>query len=258
MNVLPKKIHYCWFGRGEIPEKEKNCIATWKKFFPDYELCLWNEDNFDYQDCSYAKQAYEAEKYAFVSDYARAKILYEQGGLYLDTDMKIIRPFPQCDNYNGYIAFDRKSYLAMGVIAVIPKHPAIGELLLYYQKHEFMEDDGSYDIISNASVFTDIMKERGLTLGGEEQVVDGFYIFKREIFYPKKIDEETFNVTGETCAIHLGSGSWMTERERKRGNNKIWIEIIRPTLRCIRSIGIKLIGKERIRKLEIKLRNYLR
>lgn len=79
---IPKVIHYCWFGRGEMPDKEKMCIKTWKKYFPKYELRLWNEDNFDYKQCSFAKQAYENKKYAFVSDYARAKLLYDYGGVF--------------------------------------------------------------------------------------------------------------------------------------------------------------------------------
>ena len=102
------------------------------------------------------------------------------------------------------------------------------------------------------------MKEKGLVLGGERQVVDGFEIFNREVFYPKKLSEKEFRVTDETSAIHMCSNSWLSERERKRGNNKIWIEVVRPTLRALRSMGIKIIGKERIRKIEIKLRNKLR
>lgn len=89
--MVPKVIHYCWFGRKEMPEKEKACIETWKTFFPEYELKLWNEYNFDYEQCSFASQAYEKKNYAFVSDYARAKILYEHGGLYLDTDVKVLK-----------------------------------------------------------------------------------------------------------------------------------------------------------------------
>ena len=102
------------------------------------------------------------------------------------------------------------------------------------------------------------MKEKGLILGGDRQQVDGFDIFNREVFYPKKLSDTEFRVTEETCAIHMCSNSWLSERERKRGNNKIWIEVIRPTLRMLRSLGIKIIGKERIRKIEIKLRNKLR
>jgi hypothetical protein len=241
-----------------MPEKEKTCVATWKEFFPDYEFKLWNEENFDYAQCDFAKQAYEHKKYAFVSDYARAKILYEYGGLYMDTDVKVLKTFPQSTAPKGFMGFERRAFLGTAVIASEPYNDNIKQLLEYYENHDFVQKDGSYDNIANVSVLTDIMKEKGLVLGGEKQQVDGFDIFNREVFYPKKLSDSQFNVTDETSAIHMCSNSWMTERERRRGNNKIWIEIVRPMLRGARSLGIRIIGKERIRKLEIKLRNKLR
>lgn len=256
--AIPKIIHYCWFGKGEMPEKEKSCVDTWKDFFPHYELKLWNEDNFDYNSCRFAKQAYENKKYAFVSDYARAKVLYEYGGLYMDTDVKVLKSFPETTAENGFMGFERRAFLGTAVLASVPKNENIRELLDYYESYDFVQKDGSFDNIANVSILTDIMKEKGLELGGERQQVDGFDIFQREVFYPKKLNENEFRVTEETCAIHMCSNSWLSERERKRGNNKIWIEVVRPTLRGLRSLGIKMIGKERIRKLEIKIRNKLR
>ena len=91
--MIPKIIHYCWFGRNPLPESAQKCIASWRKFFPDYEIVEWNEDNFDVRSIPYTAQAYDAKKYAFVSDYARFKILYEHGGIYFDTDVEVIRPF---------------------------------------------------------------------------------------------------------------------------------------------------------------------
>lgn len=258
MNI-PKVIHYCWFGQGPIPEKESKCIDTWKINFPDYELKLWNEDNFDYASCAFAKQAYDNKKFAFVSDYARAKILYEYGGLYLDTDVKVLKPFDKIlDGTQGIVGFERKAFIGTAVIACLPQDPCMKELLTYYETHDFIQKDGSFDNIANVSVLTDIMKEYGLILGGERQTIQGYEIYNREYFYPKKISETDFRITDETVAVHMCSNSWMTERERKRGNNKVWIELVRPFLRQCRSLGIKIIGKERIRALEIKLRNKLK
>lgn len=256
--MIPKIIHYCWFGQGEIPDKEKICISTWKTFFPDYEFKFWNEENFDYSICPYAKQAYEAKKYAFVSDYARAKVLYEYGGIYLDTDVKVLKAFPMITAEKGFMAFERKAFLGTAIMASAPHNDNVKALLRYYQEHDFKQKDGSFDNIANVSIITDIMKEKGLKLGGEHQIVDGFEIFNREVFYPKKLSETEFQTTEETCAIHMCSNSWLSDRERKRGNNKIWIEVVRPTLRGLRSLGIKLVGKERIRFIEIWLRNKLR
>lgn len=256
--MIPKVIHYCWFGKGEMPDKEKSCVETWRECFPNYELKLWTEENFDYAQCAFAKQAYDAKKYAFVSDYARAKVLYEYGGIYLDTDVKVLKRFPKSTAPKGFMGFERRAFIGTAVLASIPKNENIKELLNYYESHNFVQEDGSFDNIANVSVLTDIMKGKGLVLGGEKQQVDGFDIFNREVFYPKKLSDTEFRTTEETCAIHMCSNSWLSERERRRGNNKIWIEIVRPILRGLRSIGIRVIGKGKIRKLEIKLRNKLR
>lgn len=255
---IPKIIHYCWFGENDIPDKEKSCINTWREFFPDYEFKFWNETNFNLNDCLFAKQAYDVKKYAFVSDYARAKVLYEYGGIYLDTDVKILEKFPEIKAKNGFMGFERKAFLGTAVLGCNKYNPNIKELLKYYENNTFIQKDGSFDNIANVSILTDIMKEKGLVLGGEAQLVDGFEIFNREVFYPKKISDYEFKVTENTCAIHMCSNSWLSERERKRGNNKFWIEVMRPLLRWLRSLGIKIIGKEKIRNIEIKLRNKLR
>lgn len=156
------------------------------------------------------------------------------------------------------MGFERRAFLGTAVIASKPQNENIGMLLDYYETHDFVQKDGSFDNIANVSILTDIMKEKGLRLGGEKQQVDGFDIFNREVFYPKKLEENMFKIAEETCAIHMCSNSWLSERERKRGNNKVWIEVIRPTLRGLRRFGIILFGKEKVRKLEIKLRNKLR
>lgn len=256
---IRKIIHYCWFGSGMLPSKEASCIESWKKFFPDYEMKLWNEENFDFNGCAFAKQAYDNKKYAFVSDYARAKVLYEHGGLYLDTDVKVLKNFTDLlERYDGIVGFERKAFIGTALIACQPHDPCICELLEYYETHEFLQKDGSFDNIANVSIITDIMKSKGLVLGGERQSIPGFEVFNREYFYPKKLSEMDFRVTDETVAVHMCSNSWLSERERKRGSNKVWIEVVRPTLRGLRTLGIKILGKEKIRSLEIKLRNKLR
>lgn len=257
MNI-PKVIHYCWFGKGEIPDKEKRCIETWRKFFPDYEIKRWDETNFDVEKCIFAKQAYENKKYAFVSDYARAKILHEQGGLYFDTDVEVTHHFPDMNAENGFVGFERRHFVGTAVIACVPNNETMKKLCDYYETHNFLQEDGTFENIANVSILTDILKEEGLQLGGERQIVAGFEVFNREFFYPKKLSEDEFRITGETCAIHRCSNSWMSERERKRGNNKLWIEVARPTLRTLRKVGIKIAGKERIRKIEIKLRDKMK
>lgn len=256
--MIPKIIHYCWFGNNPIPKKEQKCIESWKKFFPDFEIKKWDESNFDYSSCKFSRQAYESRNFAFVSDYARAKILYEEGGLYFDTDVEIIKSFSEMIKGNGFMGFERRHFLGTAVIASEKKNPLIKKLLDYYQTNDFITKDGFVDNIANVSILTDIFREQGLTLGGKRQTVSGFEIFDREVFYPKKINEDEFRISEETLAVHKCSNSWMTDREKKRGSNSFWINVCRPVLRKARNTFQKTLGKEKTRKIEIKTRNRLR
>ncbi len=257
--MVPKIIHYCWFGNSNIPEKEKKCIASWEKAFPGYKVMFWNESNVDLNECTFVKQAYQLKKYAFVSDYVRAKVLAEYGGIYLDTDVKVLSSFTKLlEKYDGILGFERRAFIGTAVIATQPGNSSIKELLKYYQTHDFILPNGDCDITANVTILTDILREKGLILGGKRQHVETFEIFNREVFYPKKLNDSDFMVTDETMAIHMCSNSWLSERERKRGNNKIWINIARPILIKCRIIGIKILGKERIRTIENKLRNMLK
>lgn len=258
MKKIPQIIHYCWFGEKEIPQREQRCIESWKKFFPGYELILWNEDNFDISQCDFTKQAYEQRAYAFVSDYVRAKVLYEYGGIYMDTDVEVIGEFPHIEAENGFMGFERRKFLGTAIVGSVPGNDIIKEWLQYYEKNDFLQKNGDINNIANVFLLTDIMKKRGLQIGGEKQYVAGYEIFNREVFYPKKISETEIRTTDETKAIHWFSCSWLTDREKKRGNNIIWIKVARPVLQGMRNIGVKIIGKEKIKKLEIKLRNKLR
>ena len=105
--MIPKIIHYCWFGRNPLPKDAQRCIASWKKFFPDYEIKEWSEDNFDVNMIPYIKEAYGLKKYAYVSDYARLWILNKCGGLYFDTDVEIIRPIDDILGKGGFMGFEK-------------------------------------------------------------------------------------------------------------------------------------------------------
>lgn len=257
MAKTPKIIHYCWFGNMPIPEDEKEYIEGWKKIFPEYVIKKWNEDNFDVQQCEFSSQAYQKEKYAFVSDYARAKILYEYGGIYLDTDVEIVGKFPEIQGI-GYVGFERRKFLGTAVIACEPKNEIIRQMVEFYENHSFIGKDGNMDIVANVSLLTDIMLKKDLKLGGEEQDCGGFHIYPREVFYPKKLSEEEFRITTETIAIHHCKNSWMSLKEKKRGQNKFWIEIVRPVLQKMKMIFKKILGEEKTRMLEIKIRNILK
>ena len=159
---------------------------------------------------------------------------------------------------SGFMGFERRHFVGTAVIAAEKNNEVIKKLLDYYEQHNFLMEDGSMDNIANVSVLTDVLREYDLELGGERQTVAGFEIFNREYFYPKKLDENNFRITDETCAIHRCSNSWMSERERKRGNNKLWINVGRPIFRTARNALVKVLGKERARKIEVKTRNKMR
>ncbi len=255
--MIPKIVHYCWFGNKNIPARDQKFINEWREFFPGYEIKIWSENNFDIRQCDFCKEAYEKEQYAFVSDYVRAKVLYEYGGIYLDTDVKLLRPLPEIED-KGIMGFERRRFLGTAVLASESHNSTIKELLEYYESHNFLNESGDMNIVANVSILTDIMVKKGLELGGEEQEVAGFHIYSREYFYPKKIDEEIFKITDETYAIHYCNNSWLTDKERRRGKNKIWIEFVRPILQRSKNVLTNIVGKDKARELEIKFRNKLR
>ena len=256
--AIPKIIHYCWFGHTKMPDLEIKCIESWKKHFPGYEIKLWNEENFDYKSCTFAKQAYEKGQYAFVSDYARAKILYNYGGIYMDADVEVLKDFSEALSQKAFLGFERRHFVGTAIMATEKNNPVIKALLDYYESHPFILEDGSMDRIANVSLLTDILSKKGLQLGGMRQTVDGIEIYNREVFYPKKIDDDTFRITEETCAIHRASNSWMSDKEKRRGRNKLWIEVARPTLRGSRKALKKLLGEKKTRKIENKLRDRMK
>ena len=144
---IPKVIHYCWFGKGKMPAIAKKCIDSWKKYCPDYEIVCHNEENFDISQNKYAQQAYDAGKWAFVSDYVRLKVLYDEGGIYLDTDVEIIRPIDNLIKEHGYMGFDDNGVISTGLGFACEKgNKLVGSLLADYDDISFIRSDGTYDI----------------------------------------------------------------------------------------------------------------
>jgi mannosyltransferase OCH1-like enzyme len=256
---IPKIIHYCWFGPKAIPELELKCMESWKKFFPDYKFMFWNEKTFDINETSFIQQAYEAKHYAFVSDYVRTKVLYEYGGLYLDTDVEILQSFETVLNKGiSFLGFENRSRIGTAIMGFTAKHQLMNEFIGYYLKNDFKNSKGEINITANVEILTNLLIRKGLISNGSNQIINNIEVFSREYFYPKKISVTEFRLTTKTIAVHKFSCSWLTERQRKRGNNKIWINIMRPLLRFFRDLGLNALGAERIQKIEIKIRNILK
>ena len=165
--MIPKIIHYCWFGRNPLPESAQKCIASWRKFFPGYEIKEWNEDNFDVNQIPYVSEAYAAGKYAFVSDYARFKILYDNGGLYFDTDVEVIRSFDDILDKGAFMGCELTPELSTGVnpglgLGVAPGLGLYAELLDIYSELRFINPDGSQNLTTIVRYTTDLLVRKGL------------------------------------------------------------------------------------------------
>jgi hypothetical protein len=214
--TIPKKIHYCWFGGKELPEPAKKCIMSWKKYFPDYEIIEWNESNYNINKITFAKEAYIAKKYAFVSDYARFDILYDYGGIYFDTDVEVIKPFGYILKNNAFMGFesigDVNSGLGMGSIA---GNEIFQKIIKYYNGRHFLKPDGSYNTRTVVSIASDIMTMYGLKRENRVQNIDGITIYPIEYFCPMSFETGKIEITNNTVSIHHFDGSWVSEDGHK-------------------------------------------
>lgn len=207
--MIPKKIHYCWFGRGEMPELAMKCIESWHKFMPDYEYKLWNEDNFDINCNQYVKEAYEAKKYAFVTDYVRLYALYTEGGIYMDTDVEVLKSFDPLLHLNGFIGFEgtKRKHIGTGTIACQPNGDWVSEQIHAYDDASFILTNGSYDLTTNPIRITRIMVQNGFVQNGVEQDYKDMHVFPTEYFCPRQTTGEFF-LTDNTFSDHHFMGSW--------------------------------------------------
>lgn len=209
LQVIPKIIHYCWFGRNELPELAQKCIASWHQFMPDWKYKLWNEDNFDVNTIQYTKEAYEARKYAFVSDYVRLWALANEGGIYFDTDVEVFKSFDKLLKYDAFIGFEGSKKLPLGtcVMASIANGAWINEQLNNYNNRHFIKGDASLDLTTNVDFISSKMRENGFVQNGLEQDYLDLHILPVDYFCPRQTTGE-YKCTENTYCDHLGIGSW--------------------------------------------------
>jgi hypothetical protein len=208
--MIPKVIHYCWFGRGQMPALAIKCIASWKKYLPDYELRLWNEDNFDIHRVPYVKEAYEARKYAFVTDYVRLYVLYHFGGIYLDTDVEMLKSLDDLLQLPGFSGFESASEVPTGIMGCEKHNEWAKEQLDYYKMKHFLKADGTPDLTTNVQVISGIMEANGFNLHNSYQVYKNcMHIFPKDFFCPKS-RTGILTITLNTYCIHHFSASWDT------------------------------------------------
>lgn len=212
---IPKIIHYCWFGGKPKPKLAEKCIASWKRFCPDYRILEWSESNFDVSTAPrYVRQAYEAGRWAFVTDYVRLKALTEMGGIYMDTDVELVKPLTPFLEQEGFAGFETDSSVQTGLLACRAGFPLFQEFLRHYDSASFFKADGTHDVTTNVSVLTNLCRKHGLAPNGRFQVVDGFAVYPKAVFCPVDFDTEILHRTKKTVAIHWFASSWKTEEER--------------------------------------------
>lgn len=212
---IPKKIHYFWLGGSPLPEKTLKCIESWKKYCPDYEIIQWNESNYDYKKNEYMYEAYQAKKYGFAPDYGRLDIMYTYGGIYLDTDVEIIKPLDELLINDAFMGFENNEVAPGLMIGARPGIHELKEAMEIYDKIKFKNSDGTLNLTPSPIYMTNYLKEKGLKDDGTLQKVGNITIYPKEYFNPKDMLTGSLQITDNTYSIHHFDASWWGEKERK-------------------------------------------
>lgn len=210
MSVIPQVIHCCWFGGKPLTPLAQKCIESWNKYLPEYPIITWNEKTFDVDSVPFTQEAYNCKKYAFVSDYVRLWALYHYGGIYMDTDVEVIKDLDKFMNFQAFSGFEQKNYMPTGIMAAVPHHPWIHRMLEHYRGRSFFNPDGTMDLKPNVIFMTELAeKEFGLKRGNELQILkDDVHIFPNDYFCPMVWETREIKLTPNTHTIHHFAYSW--------------------------------------------------
>lgn len=223
--MIPKIIHYCWFGGNPLPESAQQCIQSWKRLMPDYEIKEWNETNFDVHCCQYVEQAYEQKKWAFVSDYARFWILYKEGGIYFDTDVELIQDLEPLLKRGPFLGVEKgKTNMVnpgLGMAAPLAM-PFYQEILDDYQKDSFINEDGSLNLTTVVMRTSELLQRHGFQISKlkEPCQIAGIWIYPEEYFCPMDYYTGEVNITKRTYSIHKYDGSWTSQKQQDKNQLK--------------------------------------
>ncbi|MCI6552755.1 MAG: glycosyl transferase [Lachnospiraceae bacterium] len=241
--MIPKIIHYCWFGKGPMPELAERCLQSWEDILKGYKIIRWDEENFNVNICDYVREAYEAKKYAFVTDYVRLYAMYYYGGIYMDTDVEVLQPLDSFLDNRAFSGFENEINIPTGIMACEKGYSCFGELLNEYADKHFLNEDGTYDLTTNVELITNYYLKRGLVQNNERQIVDGFLLMPSLTFCPPPEDIIPGN-RDHIVTIHHKNGSWIPkelrpDKESKKYWCKIWMK---------RSIK-RVIGRKKYEKM---------
>lgn len=261
--MIPKVIHYCWFGDSPKPKSVLRCIDSWKKHCPDFEIREWTEKDFDVAQNEYTKQAYEAKAWGFVPDYIRLWIIYNYGGFYLDTDVQVIKDLsPLCEN-SAFAGFEDSKQVALGLgFGAEAGNPIIEAHMKMYDSLRFLEEDGSYNKTPSPRYTTQLLKKLGLRDDNcEVQNLGDMVICPKEYFCPKDFVTGLTTVTKNTFSIHHYDASWFSEEQQMEKNKRWaeWVKIRRAErkhyiMHIPNRILMTALGKERYENLKRRLK----
>ena len=261
--MIPKLIHYCWFGRNPLPKLAKKCIKSWKKYCPDYEIIQWNEDNYDISAAPlYVRQAYEAKKWAFVTDYVRLHVVYEHGGIYMDTDVELVKKLDTLLDHKAYFGFEDGMHINTGLgFGAVQGHPILKEIMDDYENLSF--GIPGVPIVACPKLNTQIFLRHGLIQENRMQVLDDdVVILPLEYLCPKSMIDGIVRKTQNTYSIHHYDSSWITKEQQlarqkswKRLQNMIrWHAIAKTPNRIV----CRILGEMRYEKMKAALKNLRR
>lgn len=253
--MIPKVIHYCWFGNNPKPKLMNKCIRSWKRFCPDYKIIEWNENNFSIQKCPvYVRQAYQEKKWAFVTDYVRLQIIYEHGGIYLDTDVQLIKPLDELLNHLAYFGIEGGCYINTGLgYGAVKRSPIIKEIMQDYQNISYIKEDGTYDNTPCPVRNTAVFLENGFEQNDCMQVLgDDILILPTEYLCPKDWKTGELHVTEKTISIHHANASWWTPEMKKKYKKKQRQEWFRhlPSM-----LGTRILGEKNYNNIRKKIKD---
>lgn len=221
--MIPKIIHYCWFGRNPLPEDAKKCIASWRKYFPDYEIKEWNEDNFDVNEIPYTSEAYAAGKYAFVSDYARFKIIYEHGGIYFDTDVEVIKPYDDILDRGPFMGAEidgnekkiKHPIVNPGLgIGAENEMPFFKEIINKFSTMSFWKSRDKINKYTMIPMVTEFLINVGMKPNKEIQNLGFITIYPADYFNPLDVSTGNLRLNNTTHSIHWFKASWQASQPK--------------------------------------------
>lgn len=250
--MIPKIIHYCWFGNNPKSKLMEKCIKSWYEFCPDYEIIEWNESNIDISDCVYAQQAFENKKWSHLSDYIRYKVIYEYGGIYLDTDVELIKSLDPLLSEKAFLGFESTETVASGLgYGAEPHHPIVLELCEAFRNMKLIHDDGSENYEIQPVITTRILLEHGLKQDNTLQHLDNITIYPTEYFAPKNYCALKPDITKNTYSIHWFTSSWQTDEQRAKHKKEVWSDYL---IHLPNKVLIKILGEKFYNKIKHKLK----